>query len=111
MCYLTELAGTAQRFGMELPAPVLASLKQDLFAELASVTLYADARRALIALHETGIQIAVCSNLAAPYAIPVLELLPFGLDASVSSFNVGAIKPGPALDHACLHAFCSAPRL
>src|SRR3546814_15485324 len=82
MCYLTELAGTAQRFGMALPAPVLASLKQDLFAELASVTLYADARRALIALHETGIQIAVCSNLAAPYAIPVLELLPFGLDRS-----------------------------
>src|SRR3546814_53224 len=109
MCYLTELAGTAQRFGMALPAPVLASLKQDLFAELASVTLYADARRALIALHETGIQIAVCSNLAAPYAIPVLELLPFGLDAYVWSFNVGAIKPDPAMYQAVCQSLCCAP--
>ncbi|WP_165931000.1 HAD family hydrolase [Paralcaligenes ureilyticus] len=109
MCYLTELAGTAQRFGMTLPTPVLASLKQDLFAELASVTLYPDARRALIALHETGIQIAVCSNLAAPYAIPVLELLPFGLDAYVWSFNVGTIKPDPAMYRAVCQSLRCAP--
>ncbi|TAL82775.1 MAG: HAD family hydrolase [Candidimonas sp.] len=97
MSHILGLAQTAQRFGMALPASVLASLKQDLYAELDSVTLYPDARRALTALHETGIPIAVCSNLAAPYAIPALEVLPFGMDAYVWSFNVGAIKPDPAM--------------
>src|SRR3546814_11743330 len=54
MCYLTELAGTAQRFGMALPAPVLASLKQDLFAERDSVTLYADGSPRPRAPHQPG---------------------------------------------------------
>jgi HAD superfamily hydrolase (TIGR01493 family) len=109
MSHLAGLEGTAHLFGIKLPDSVLVSLKKDLFAELASVTLYPDARRALISLRERGIQIAVCSNLAAPYAIPVLELLPFGLDAYVWSFNVGAIKPDPAMYRAVCQSLCCAP--
>lgn len=76
-----DLAGTTQLFGVNLLAAALASLENDLCAELASVALYPDASATLTVLRQAGIKIGVCSNLAAPYAIPVLKLLPFRLDA------------------------------
>ncbi|CAM5377375.1 HAD family hydrolase [Eoetvoesiella caeni] len=109
MSHLAGLEGTAHLFGIKLPDSVLVSLKKDLFAELASVTLYPDARRALTSLRERGIQIGVCSNLAGPYVIPVLELLPFPLGAYVWSFNVGAIKPDPAMYRAVCQSLRCAP--
>ena len=35
----------------------------------------------------------MCSNLAKPYALPVLSLLPFEFDAYAWSFEVGVVKP------------------
>lgn len=70
------MAGAAQLFGIELPASSLAPLELDLFAELASVTLNPDALWMLILLREAGLKIGICSNLAAPYGIPVQKLLP-----------------------------------
>lgn len=93
------LAGTAQLFGIELPMSALAQLERDLFAELASVTLYPDVLWTLTSLREAGFKIAVCSNLAAPYAIPIQKLLPFPLDAYAWSFEVGAVKPDPIIYH------------
>ena len=47
----------------------------------------------LRALQRQGLQLGLCSNLAKPYAPPVLSLLPFELDAYAWSFEVGAVKP------------------
>lgn len=103
------LAGAAQLFGMELPAAALATLENDLSAELASVALYPDTIGALTALRQAGIKIGVCSNLAAPYASPVLKLLPFALEAYAWSFELGTVKPDPAIYRAVCQKLHSAP--
>ncbi|MGS6472834.1 HAD family hydrolase [Pseudomonas aeruginosa] len=90
------LAAAAEHFQVPLQSRQLAELEQDLFQELASVRLYPDALPAIERLQGAGLRVAVCSNLAAPYAIPVQLLLP-GLDAYCWSFAVGAIKPEPAI--------------
>ncbi|MDQ9172459.1 HAD family hydrolase [Oxalobacteraceae bacterium R-40] len=92
-----DLAGTARLFGVELSATALASLENDLAAELASVALYPDVIETLTVLRQAGIRLGVCSNLAAPYATPVLELLPFTLEAYAWSFELGTVKPDPAI--------------
>lgn len=102
------LAGAAHLFGIELPASALAPIEQDLLAELASVTLYPETLWTLTSLREAGLRIGVCSNLAAPYAIPVQKLLPFPLDAYAWSFEIGTVKPDPAMYHAvCDELGCS----
>lgn len=90
------LAGAVERFQTPLAMSSLAALEQDLLEELSSIVLYPDALPAISMLREAGIKIAVCSNLAAPYAVPVKLLLPT-LDAYCWSFEVGAIKPEPTI--------------
>lgn len=92
-----DLAGAAASLGAALPASELAALERDLRAELDSVSLYAESSAVLQALAARGLKLGLCSNLAAPYAAPVLRLLPFALDAYAWSFEVGAIKPDPAI--------------
>jgi len=104
------LAGTAQLFGIELTMSALAQLELDLLAELASVTLYPDSLWTLTSIREAGIKIGICSNLAAPYAIPVHKLLPFPLDAYAWSFDIGAVKPDPIIYSAVCHALECAPK-
>lgn len=103
------LAGAAQLFGVELPATAIAPFETELFAELASVALYPDAVGTLAALRRAGIKIGLCSNLAAPYAIPVLKLLPFRLDAYAWSFEMGAVKPDAAIYRAVCQKLACAP--
>jgi len=86
----------------------LAALERDLLEELSSVTLYPDALAAISLLQEAGIKIAVCSNLASPYAVPVRLLLP-ALDAYCWSFAVGAIKPEPAIYQHVAHQLKCSP--
>lgn len=86
------LAAAAEYFQTPLPLSSLAKLEKDLQEELGSISLYSDALAALGLLREARIKIAVCSNLAAPYAVPAKLLLP-GLDAYCWSFAAGAIKP------------------
>lgn len=40
-----------------------------------------------------GLKIAVCSNLAYPYAKPMMDALPFEPDTMVMSFQYGLLKP------------------
>jgi FMN phosphatase YigB (HAD superfamily) len=44
-------------------------------------------------LERAQIQIGVCSNLALPYAQPMLDALPCQPDAVVLSYRVGIMKP------------------
>ncbi|WP_244507283.1 HAD family hydrolase [Pseudomonas panipatensis] len=108
MTHKLGLAAAAERFQVSLPISSLAALERDLFEELSSVTLYSDALPAISVLREAGIKIAVCSNLAAPYMVPVKLLLP-ALDAYCWSFDVSAIKPEPAIYQHVAHQLACPP--
>jgi HAD superfamily hydrolase (TIGR01509 family) len=88
---------------------LIAALESDLQAELASVRLFPDVLPALAGLRSTGVKIGVCSNLAAPYAAPVLSLLPNDLDFYGWSFEIGAIKPDRAIYQAVCRSLACAP--
>jgi FMN phosphatase YigB (HAD superfamily) len=87
------LAGAIHMFDWELPAESIAALELDLYAELPTIKMYPEALVTLDSLRAGGLKIGLCSNLAAPYAVPVKTLLPFELDAYAWSFEVGAVKP------------------
>lgn len=86
------LAGVAALFGAQFSHSDLASLETDLFIELASIRRFDDTLEALGRLRAAGLKLGLCSNLAAPYAVPAKLLLPV-FDVYAWSFEVGAIKP------------------
>lgn len=90
------LAGIVAALGVTLPMADLAELERDLFEELASVRAFDDALPTLQALRDRGLRLALCSNLASPYAVPAQLLLP-AMDAYGFSFVVGAVKPRPEI--------------
>ncbi|RZF23609.1 HAD family hydrolase [Paraburkholderia sp. UYCP14C] len=75
----------------------LTKLEEELETELASIELYPEAIKVLEALRASGFRIGIVSNLAAPYAEPLLRLLPFAPDACAWSFEVGHMKPDPRI--------------
>jgi FMN phosphatase YigB (HAD superfamily) len=104
------LLEAARLLGVELAPEVLAELECDLNSELASISLFSDVLPTLRALRHAGYKIALCSNLAAPYAEPVNRLLPFELDAYAWSFGVGATKPDPMMYETVCDALQCPPR-
>lgn len=74
----------------------MVALERDLQAELRSIVLFPEVTDTLTALRQAGFKLAVCSNLAQPYAAPIKKLLP-ALDAYAWSFEIGAIKPDPKI--------------
>lgn len=75
----------------------LRELEVDLAAECASVRLRPGTQLLWAALRQADVRIGVCSNLAQPYAAPLLASLPGIPDALVLSFDVGFIKPQPEI--------------
>jgi HAD superfamily hydrolase (TIGR01549 family) len=75
----------------------MTALEADLAAELASIRLFPDVVATLQKVRERGLKIGIASNLAAPYAEPLLRLLPFEPDACAWSFEVGYLKPDPRI--------------
>jgi HAD superfamily hydrolase (TIGR01549 family) len=75
----------------------LAMLETELATELASIHLYSEVIGVLEGLRASGVKIGIVSNLAAPYAGPLLRLLPFVPDACAWSFEVGWLKPDPRI--------------
>lgn len=90
------LAGAALLLGIDLPASAIAPLEIDLCQELSTIELFPDVLSTVSSLRAAGFKLALCSNLAAPYAIPVRLLLP-PFDAYIWSFATGAVKPEPAI--------------
>jgi len=86
------LADYAAALGLPHPEAELAMLDE----ELATIVLYPDTLDALRQVRETGVRVAVASNLALPYAAPLKALLSDLVDIWHFSFNVGAIKPEKA---------------
>lgn len=94
------LEGGARLLGVTLPPILLKELERDLQTELASIRLFPDTVPCLSTLRARGYRIGLCSNLAQPYADPVLKLLDRSKAAPDSwawSFDVGAVKPDPAI--------------
>ncbi|MGF6877265.1 HAD-IA family hydrolase [Paraburkholderia sp. MM5477-R1] len=88
-----DLREGAVALGLDPKPEVMEALESALTAELASIELYPEVHNVLATLRERGIKLAVASNLARPYAAPLLALLPFELDAYAWSFEVGYLKP------------------
>lgn len=92
-----DLAGVTEWLGLDLSPSQFSELKVDLDFELDTITLFPDVCSVLEALHARGVKVGLCSNLATPYAAPIQALLPGAFDSCVWSFEVGALKPEPAI--------------
>ncbi len=92
-----DLRQAAHLFGGMISADALSALETELREEIESITLFPDAVPTLLALKARGIKVALCSNLAAPYGPPVLDLLPFQPDFCAWSYEAGAVKPQPEI--------------
>ncbi|MFY3431987.1 HAD family hydrolase [Achromobacter mucicolens] len=92
-----DLRQTAHLFGGMISENALSALEAELREEIESITLFPDAAPTLQALKARGIKVALCSNLAAPYGPPVLDLLPFQPDFCAWSYEAGAVKPQPEI--------------
>jgi HAD superfamily hydrolase (TIGR01549 family) len=86
------LADYAAALGLPHPDAELAALDE----ELATIALYPDTRDTLRRIRDQGLMVAVASNLAMPYAAPLMALLGDLVDVWHLSFDVGAIKPDSA---------------
>lgn len=87
-----DLRQAADHFGIWVETSHMIRLEEGLREELASIQSYSDGVYAVAALQAVGVKVAVCSNLALPYASAVERLYP-NLDGYTYSFAVGAIKP------------------
>ncbi len=87
---------------------LLPDIEADLAEELVGLRLFAEVPQVLEQSRAAGLRLAVCSNLAAEYGPAVLGLFP-GLDAYVFSYEVGLVKPDPAIFQRVCDALGCAP--
>lgn len=97
MSHCVDLRQMASLFGGMVGEEDLRALEAELHEEIQSITLFADAAPTLRALKDRGIKIALCSNLAAPYGPPVLDMLPIQPDFCAWSYEARAVKPQSAI--------------
>lgn len=87
----TTSAELAKEVG--LAAQVTQKIDIDIAAEISSMRLYPEVAETLTKLKKSDLKWGIISNLAAPYAQPLLDLLPIAPDACIWSFAVGHRKP------------------
>jgi len=104
------LVEAAQALGVPLEPAEHARLEQDLVAELDGLFPFPEVAEVLGDLRERGIKIAVISNLAEPYGRALRRALPVEPDLWVMSYEVGLVKPDPAIfAFACRRLDVAAP--
>ena len=86
----------ASSLGISLTPFKREELHRRLELEISSIEPYPDAVEAISLLKEAGIKTGVCSNLASPYGPNVREIFPL-MDGYAFSYEVGALKPDPAI--------------
>lgn len=91
------LVGLLHKFGHPELSNCLADIENNLLAEVSSVRINAMAAPCVLELDRKWYKIGICSNLAKPYAAPVLAALPEEIKAFVWSFEAEAVKPEPAI--------------
>jgi FMN phosphatase YigB (HAD superfamily) len=92
-----DMRGLTRNLAHDIDGDHLSQLEKDLQAECASVRLRPGIDDIWDALRRMRLRIGVCSNLALPYGPPLLSALPDVPDAVVLSYEVGFIKPDPAI--------------
>lgn len=70
-----DLRQAANFFGISIDPSVMVRLESDLTRELADIQPYPDGIHAVRLLQDAGVKVAVCSNLAKPYAAAIERLL------------------------------------
>jgi HAD superfamily hydrolase (TIGR01549 family) len=93
-----SLSEIAAHLGVFLTPAKRLELNTALKRELASIQAFPDARAAITLLQQAGVKVGICSNLAAAYGPAVRELFP-KLDGYAFSYELGALKPDPAIYH------------
>lgn len=83
----------AEQLGLGYLVPVM---RRELENEVSGLQLFNDVEDVIKQLRARNKKIAVCSNLAAEYGDAVKAMLP-GMDAYVFSYEVGEVKPAPAI--------------
>jgi FMN phosphatase YigB (HAD superfamily) len=101
----------AKRFAVTPSSTQLAAWRERLEGECRRVALFDDVRAALKALQARGLAIAVCSNLAMPFALAARRVLRevedaagLAIQAEVMSCEVGSIKSELAIYEAAVTA-------
>lgn len=84
-----DMVGLASLLQVE---PPLQEHLDQLEVEVAGIEPYEDTLPTIEALRALGKQVAICSNLAAPYGPTVRQLLPM-VDDFIFSYEVGFLKP------------------
>jgi len=108
MCNAWGLRETAAAFSIEVSNVEMTRLECILRDEVAGIEAYQDAVETIDLLLTKGVKVAVCSNLAQPYGEAVRRCFPV-LDAYVFSYEIGALKPDPAIYAACCKALGCEP--
>lgn len=93
---------TASHLGIHLTRAQREELASELERELSSIQAFPDAKTAIALLQQAGVKVGVCSNLASPYGPVVREIFP-QLNGYAFSFELGVMKPAPAI----YHSICS----
>ncbi|MEX5568830.1 HAD family hydrolase [Pseudomonas syringae] len=93
---------TASHLGIHLTRAKRQELASELERELSSIQAFPDAKTAIALLQQAGVKVGVCSNLASPYGPVVREIFP-QLNGYAFSFELGVMKPAPAI----YHSICS----
>ena len=83
--------------GVPVAENVLDDVEARVAVETASVVLRPGVADLWAGLRREGLSLAVCSNLAPPYKMPILNLLPDPADIAIWSFEFGTIKPEPEI--------------
>lgn len=93
------LRDLARELSIEIGEVRLLELVHDLAAKCQSVRLRPGMDLIWSALRRAGAKIGICSNLALPYAAPLLGEIPGIPNALVFSFEIGLAKPQPEIFH------------
>ena len=93
------LRDIARELAIEIGEARLLELERDLAAECRSIRLRPGMETIWASLRRAGLRIGICSNLALPYAKPLLAVVPGIPDALVLSFEVALVKPQPKIFH------------
>lgn len=88
-----DLAALAEHFSLP---PVMPALEQALSNEVSALTLFEDVIPTISALQRQGVEVSICSNLAAAYGPGVRQLLP-NIQHFVFSYEAGCVKPEPMI--------------
>ena len=97
MCEDRSLAEWFSLFEIRVPSQVVSDLERDVMIEANSVHMRPGMLDAWSELRQMGLQIGLCSNLAASYGAGVLAALPDSPDVMVFSYLSGVAKPNPEI--------------